>query len=138
MADSGPYSNATLKLVNAHGIVPLIMARKNIKKHVIKIGTRKYINISHVPIPMVPYLKILLNIRTKIERAFSPARVVYNASRMNNRGMENSLMNMGKLKCVELLTAIIVVKVHRPDLINPPTTFSDFRHEYSVTASKIP
>ncbi|MHA1381899.1 MAG: transposase [Candidatus Helarchaeota archaeon] len=138
IADSGPYSNALLKLVNSHGIVPLIMARKNFKENVIKIGTRKYVNISQIHPPIIPYLEGLLNLRTGIERSFSLARFVYNADRMNNRGIENSLMNMGKLKCIELLTAITAVKVRRPDLINCPTAFSDFRHKFSVSTLKIP
>ncbi|MHA1440066.1 MAG: hypothetical protein ACTSPD_21175 [Promethearchaeota archaeon] len=43
-----------------------------------------------------------------------------------------------KLKCIELLTATTIVKIHRPDLINCSTVFSDFRSEYSVEALKIP
>ena len=135
LADAGPYSIKSLKLVKSFGIIPLIYARKNIKLHVIKVDTRKYINISYIPASIITYLRTLLNIRTGIERSFAPARVVYNASRMNNRGMENSKINIGKLKCIELLTAI---KVRRLDLTNIPTAFSDFRGAYSVKALKIP
>ena len=136
IADAGPYSNASLRLVKSAGIVPLIYARKNIKRHVIKIDTRKYINISHVPPEMIPALKPLLALRTKIERAFSPARVVYHVERMNNRGMENAQMNVGKLKCIELLTALTAVKLHRPDLITRPTAFRKYSPEFAVDRMK--
>ena len=137
IADAGPYSNASLRLVKATAIVPLIYARKNIKRHVIKIDTRKYINISHVPPEMIPVLKPLLALRTKIERAFSPARVVYHVERMNNRGMENAQMNVGKLKCTELLTALTAVKLHRLDLITRPTAFRKYSPEFAVDRIKI-
>ncbi|MHA1360086.1 MAG: transposase [Candidatus Helarchaeota archaeon] len=137
IADAGPYSNASLRLVKAAAIVPLIYARKNIKRHVIKIDTRKYINISHVPPEMIPVLKPLLALRTKIERAFSPARVVYHVERMNNRGMENAQMNVGKLKCTELLTALTAVKLHRLDLITRPTAFRKYSPEFAVDRIKI-
>jgi hypothetical protein len=132
IADAGPYSNASLRLVKSAGIIPLIFARKNIKRYVIKIDTRKYINISHVPPEMIPALKPLLALRTKIERVFSPARVVYHVERMNNRGIENAQMNVGKLKCIELLTALTAIKLHRLDLITRPTAFRKYSPEYSV------
>ncbi len=132
LSDAGPYSKKSLNLVAAAGIVPLICARKNIKQDVIQIGPRKYLNISQVPPEMHPHLERLLNFRTKIERAFSPAKVVYHADRMNNRGRENSRMCIGKLKCIELLTALTAVKVHRPDLINKPTAFRDYKPEFAV------
>jgi len=133
IADAGPYSNASLRLVKAAAIIPLIYARKNIKQHVIKIATRKYINISYVPPEMIPVLKTLLALRTKIERVFSPARVVYHVDRMNNRGLENAQMNIGKLKCTELLTALTAIKLHRPDLINRPTAFRKYSPRFLVT-----
>lgn len=134
LSDAGPYSNKSLNLVSSAGIVPLIFARKNIKKDVIKVAPRKYINISRVPPTMFPHLERLLNFRTNIERAFSPAKVVYHADRMNNRGLENSRMCIGKLKCIDLLTALTAVKVHRPDLINKPTAFRDYRPDFTVEA----
>ncbi|MHA1894192.1 MAG: hypothetical protein ACTSX4_06815, partial [Candidatus Helarchaeota archaeon] len=41
---------------------------------------------------------------------------------------------IGKLKRVELLTALTAVKVHRPDLIKKPTAFKAYRPEFSVMA----
>jgi len=137
IADAGPYSNTSLRLVKRAGIVPLIYARKNIKWHVIKIDTRKYINIFHVPPEMIPVLKPLLALRTKIERAFSPARVVYHVERMNNRGIENAQMNVGKLKCTELLTALTAVKLHRLDLITRPIAFRKYSPEFAVGRMKV-
>lgn len=143
IADAGPYSNASLQLVKRAGIIPLIYARKNIKRHVIKIAPRKYINTSHIPLEMIPALKQLLNLRTKIERSFSPARVVYHVERMNNRGMENAQMNVGKLKCTELLTALTAVKLHRPDLVTCPTAFRKYSPSFlaeriKIASSKVP
>ncbi|MBD3229345.1 MAG: hypothetical protein GF329_14265 [Candidatus Lokiarchaeota archaeon] len=53
---------------------------------------------------------------------------------MINRGIENARINIGKLKCIELLTALTAVKVHRPDLINSPTAFKDYRPRFSVNS----
>lgn len=125
LADAGCYSKQNLDFTALCGSVPLIMAKKNIKHDVIKVATRKYINITYVPSYMKPYLLRLLNSRTKIERSFSPARVVYRTSRMQNRGYDNAVCNIAKLKIIELLTAITAVKTHRPDLINSPTAFRD-------------
>ncbi|MHA1649885.1 MAG: hypothetical protein ACTSYB_06810 [Candidatus Helarchaeota archaeon] len=44
---------------------------------------------------------------------------------MVNRGYENTVYNVAKLKIIELLTALTAVKVHRPDLIKSPTVFRD-------------
>ncbi|MHA1360437.1 MAG: hypothetical protein ACTSRC_20125, partial [Candidatus Helarchaeota archaeon] len=63
----------------------------------------------------------------------SPARVVYHVNRMNNRGLENAQINIGKLKCTELLTALTAVKLHRPDLINRPTAFRKYSPGFLVT-----
>ena len=134
LADAGPYSNKSLDLVHSHGIIPLIFARKNIKKYVIKVATRKYINTLRVPPEMIEHLNRLLNMRTNVEREFSPAKVVYHADRMNNRGIENSRMCIGKLKCIELLTALTALKIHRLDLIKKPTAFKAYRPEFSVMA----
>lgn len=136
IADAGAYSKASLRLVRAAGTVPLIYARKNCKLQVIQVAPRKYVNMAYVPAVMLPYLTQLLNDRTKIERNYSPARVVYNASRMNNRGLENAKMNIGKLKCVELLTALTAVKLHRLDLINTPTAFRELQSCPNTTALK--
>lgn len=123
LADAGAYSKTSLRLVQAAEIIPLIFARKNCTYPVIQIAPRKFINIRYIPPAMLPSLLALLNYRTKIERNYSPARVVYEASRMNNRGWENANMNIGKLKCIELLTALTAAKVHRLDLMNTPTAF---------------
>ena len=134
IADAGPYSNESLDLVYSHGIIPLIFARKNIKKNVIKVATRKYINLLRVPPEMIQHLSRLLDMRTKVEREFSLAKVVYHVDRMNNRGIENSRMCIGKLKCIELLTALTALKIHRLDLIKKPTAFKAYRPEFSVMA----
>jgi len=123
LADAGAYSLPSLRLVKTAGTIPLIFARKNCRYPVVQIAPRKFINIRYVPPPMFSRLPDLLNWRTKIERNYSPAQVVYNASRMNNRGWENASMNIGKLKCIELLTALTAVKLHRLDLVNVPTAF---------------
>ncbi|MHA1784336.1 MAG: hypothetical protein ACTSVE_03995 [Candidatus Helarchaeota archaeon] len=68
--------------------------------------------------------------RTKVEREFSPAKVVYHTDRMNNRGIENSRMYIGKLKCLELLTASTPLKVHRLDLIKKPMAFKSYRPKF--------
>ena len=123
LADAGAYSKTSLRLVRAAETIPLIFARKNCIYPVIQIAPRKFINLRYVPPVMFPSLPGILNYRTKIERNYSPARVVYEASRMNNRGGENANMNIGKLKCIELLTALTAIKVHRLDLLNTPTAF---------------
>ena len=123
LADAGAYSKTSLRLVRAAETIPLIFARKNCTYPVIQIALRKFINIRYVPPVMIPSLPDILNYRTKIERNYSPARVVYEASRMNNRGWENAHMNIGKLKCIELLTVLTAAKVHRLDLVNTPTAF---------------
>ena len=123
LADAGAYSKTSLRLVRAADTIPLIYARKNCNYPVIQVAPRKFINIQYVPPVMFPRLIEILNYRTKIERNYSPARVVYEVSRMNNRGWENASMNIGKLKCIELLTALTAVKLHRLDLLNTPTAF---------------
>jgi len=130
LSDAGPYSNQSLELVRSANIIPLIFARKNIKKYVIRVADRKYINIKYVIPEIIPHLTKFLNLRTGIKRNYSPAKVCYHTDRMNNRGIENSKMSIGKLKCIELLTALTAIKVHRPDLINKPTAFRKYRPEF--------
>jgi hypothetical protein len=132
LADAGPYSKKSLKLVRSYQIVPLIFARKNCKGTILKVAERKYIQIKYVPPEMVPHLATLLNLRPDIEKQFSPAKVCYHADRMTNRGRENAAINIGKLKCIELLTALTAVKVHRLDLINCPTAFRAYHPKYST------
>lgn len=132
ITDSGPYSDESLKLVRYYKIIPLIYARKNIKKDVIKIASRKYINIKFIPDNMKPHLRRVMSLRYKVEWRFSPAKVCYGADRMINRGLGNAKMNIGKLKCIELLTALTAIKVHRPDLINSPTAFKNYMPQFSV------
>ncbi|TFF89173.1 MAG: hypothetical protein EU549_01535 [Promethearchaeota archaeon] len=132
LADSGPYSKKNLKLVRYYKIVPIIYARKNIKENVIKVGHRKYINIKYIPDNIKPYIKKIMSLRYKVEWEFSPAKVSYKADQMINRGIENARISIGKLKCIELLTALTAVKNHRPDLINSPTAFKDYRPQFSV------
>lgn len=136
VADAGCYSDKSLDFTALCGSVPLILAKENIKKNVIQIDRWKYINISYIPPYMMPYLKQLLNYRTKIERNFSPARVVYRVYRMLNRGYENAVCNIAKLKIIELLTAITAVKVHRPDLMNCPTAFRNLSPKWRWSAIK--
>jgi len=132
IADSVPYSEQSLDLVNSYEICPLILARKNIKKNVIKVGKRKYVNIKHVPKNMIPHLNRILNLRTKIERQFSPAKVCYAADKMFNRGIENAKLAICKLKCTELLTALTALKANRLDLINSPSSFRDYGLKYRI------
>ncbi|MHA1650133.1 MAG: hypothetical protein ACTSYB_08060 [Candidatus Helarchaeota archaeon] len=86
-------------------------SEKNIKQNVIRVDTQKCINISYVAPYIYQHLIRLLNYRTNIERRFSPARVVYQAYRMVNRGYENAACNVAKFKNIELLTAFTAVKV---------------------------
>jgi len=51
---------------------------------------------------------------------------------MVNRGYENAVCNVAKLKIIELLMALTAVKVHRPDLINSPTAFYDLSPEIEM------
>ncbi|MBD3229346.1 MAG: hypothetical protein GF329_14270 [Candidatus Lokiarchaeota archaeon] len=67
LADSGPYSKENVKLVRYYRIVPIIYARKNIIKNVIKVGHRKYINIKYIPDNIKPYLKKVMSLRYKSE-----------------------------------------------------------------------
>ncbi|HUX97952.1 MAG TPA: hypothetical protein VMV49_00215, partial [Candidatus Deferrimicrobium sp.] len=49
----------------------------------------------------------------------------------------NAQMNVGKLKCTELLTALTAIKLHRLDLITRPTAFRKYSPEFSVERMKI-
>ncbi|MHA1271521.1 MAG: hypothetical protein ACTSPY_17140 [Candidatus Helarchaeota archaeon] len=130
IVDAGPYSRKSLELVKSYKDVPLILAKKNIKKDVIKVGKRKYINIKYVPENYIPHLNRILNLRTKIECQFSAPKVCYALNRMFNRGIENAKIATGKLKCTELLTALTALKLNRLDLVNSPSAFRDFKYNY--------
>ncbi len=84
---------------------------------------------------MIPHLNRILNLRTKIERQFSPAKVCYADDKMFNRGIENAKLAIGKLKCTELLTALTALKSNRLDLVNSPSSFRDYEPKYRINNS---
>ncbi|MHA1270903.1 MAG: hypothetical protein ACTSPY_14005 [Candidatus Helarchaeota archaeon] len=124
------YLEILLPIIINYLMIMLLLAKKNIKKDVIKVGKRKYINIKYVPENYIPHLNRILNLRTKIERQFSAPKVCYALNRMFNRGIENAKIATGKLKCTELLTTLTALKLNRLDLVNSPSAFRDFKYNY--------
>jgi len=117
------YKN--LKLVANNGSIPILRWKKSSKSNVIEVKKGLYFNTDFVPKSIIPHLGKLYNIRTGEERMFSPFKVVYNRTRMPNRGKENALIFISFNAITQGLTALTAYKTGRIDLIKSATAFRD-------------
>ena len=114
-----------LKLVAENGSIPILRWKKSLKSNVIKTGKGIYFNTDFIPEHIIPSMGRIYNIRTKEERMFSPFKVVYNRTRMPNRGKENALIFISFNAITQGLTALTAYKVGRIDLIKSASAFRD-------------
>ena len=129
LADSGPYCLEILKWLFEMGIVPLINARKNIKTHnIVKVSKYYYVNRDFVPSSWtIAEIRLLMNVRTAIERQFSHIVVVYHARRSNVRGLDMVSKHRYLVLILDLLKILTAYKVGRPDMIGKTRIFTTSR-----------
>ena len=127
--DAGASSTSNRKYLKREGIVPVIPARKNIKKEeIIKIGGYKYCYSSDIPEGMsLEQYKRLMNHRSQEESGFSGFTTYNKMKRMNTMGMESATIHVLEYMCLQLLHALTAYKVNRPDLLMSYSAFSNLR-----------
>jgi len=127
--DAGASSTSNREYLKSEGIVPVIPARKNIKKEeIVKVGKYKYCYPSDVPEGMsLEQYKRLMNHRSQEESGFSGFTTYNNMKRMNTMGMESAIIHVLEYMCLQLLHALTAYKVNRPDLLMSYSAFSNLR-----------
>ncbi|MHA1300528.1 MAG: hypothetical protein ACTSO9_14005 [Candidatus Helarchaeota archaeon] len=112
-------------MVSENGSIPILRWKKSSKSSVIEAKKGLYFNIEFVPKHVIPHMGRLYDLRTKEERMFSPFKVVYNRTRMPNRGKENALIFIGFNAITQGLNPLTAYKTGRKDLIKSSTAFRD-------------
>ncbi|WP_457559074.1 hypothetical protein [Candidatus Harpocratesius sp.] len=132
LGDRGTYSIKNLQLLAQHGVIGMIGATKNIKKHnIVKLENNVLINRDFVPSSWSnDDLHKLYDIRTSIEHQFSHNTLVYNARRVNVRGIADIGKYRYMILCLDLLKIIACHKLGRGDLFQHHTAFSQMRGGY--------
>jgi len=125
IADSGPYSLQNMENIRSKGLIPIIRARKNLKTHPVREYKKNFLfNTDYVPKEWSDeYLLKIYSFRPMIEQGNSYNNTFYNASRMNNRGMDAAIKLRSIIYILELLKALTAYKLGRSDLIMKPTAF---------------
>ena len=130
ISDSGPYSLKILEDIQYKSLLPIIRARKNIKKQPVKeLKKGYYFNTDFIPPDWSEeYFLFIYSFRPMIEQGNSYNHTYYNAARMNTRGLEAAIKHCVSIYILELLKALTAYKVGRPDLIMKPSAFQPSRY----------
>ena len=126
LSDSGPYSIEILEWIFEKKIVPLINARESItRQNVKKISEHFYVNMDYIPADWTKtQIKLLMNVRSEIERQFAHNVLVYHARRANVRGIEMVTKHRYLILILDLLKIITAYKLGRPDWIGRTSIFT--------------
>lgn len=129
LADAGPYSLENLELLALKDIIPLVNAPKNVKtQNVVQFKKNLYLNKDFIPTFWSDKdIKRIFSIRTTIERLFSHNIQMYNARRMNTRGIEQASIHRYLLLILDLLKALTCYKIGRSDLFQTFTSFCQMK-----------
>jgi len=125
IADTGAYSERNLKYCLKVSRIPLIRARKNIKKHPL-ISPKKgfYFNQTYLPKHWnLKDIRRLYERRPQIEAYFSSFNLFYNNKRMSTRGHSSIYKQRGLILIIDLCRAIAAYKLNRHDLIMKKRAF---------------
>jgi hypothetical protein len=133
LADAGPYSLKNLRYLAKNGVVGMMNAPKNVKKHnIITLTNNIRLNRDFIPSQWSDDdCRLIYNIRSEIERQFSHNTLVYHARRMNVRGIDQAAKHRYMILNVDLLKALVCHKLGRGDLFQISTAFSQMRNGYT-------
>ena len=129
LGDSGAYSLANLELLAKQGIIGLLNAPKNItKQNVVELREDVHLNRDFIPASWSDRALLrLYAVRTSIERCFSHNIQVYNARKMNTRGLDQAVIHRYLILILDVLKILTAYKVGRPDLFQMYTAFSQMK-----------
>ena len=118
------------------GIIPIINAPKNIiNQNIYKFKRDAYLNKDFIPSQWSDKeILQLYAIRTAIERCFSHNIQIYNARRMNLRGIEQAIKHRFFILILDLLKILTAYKTGRCDLFQTHSAFSNMKEEVSPQA----
>jgi len=136
LADAGAYSYKNLELLAIKGIIPIINAPKNIKnQNVYRFKKNVHLNKDFIPSQWSDEeILLLYAIRTAIERSFSHNIQIYNARRMNLRGIEQAIKHRFFILILDLLKILTAYKTGRSDLFQTYSAFSNMKEGVSPQA----
>lgn len=123
IADAGPDSHKSNKVVIDHGVIPIIAARANSVGDILKTDSGNHFRGEYIPRMYHRLLGKLYNLRTIVERKNSNEVVGHNRSKMSNRGIEQARIFVSISNITALLTALTAFKIGRLDLIRSPSAF---------------
>ncbi len=123
IADAGPDSHPSNKVVIENGIIPIIAARANSVGNILKTEKGNHFRADYIPRIYHKLLGKLFNLRTTVERKNSNDVVGYNRSKTPTRGIEWAKIFVSIGNLTALLTALTAFKVGRNDIIRSPGAF---------------
>lgn len=134
LCDRGAYSIKNLRLVTSYGTITLINVPKTVKKQRVAIldGDHRA-NRNFLPAGWSDADVLRLeNLRTEIERRFSPNNLVYHAERLNVREIAEAAKHRYMLLILEMLKCLACVNLGRGDLLQHPTAFTRLRGTMTI------
>ncbi len=134
LGDAGAYSLKNLEFLAMNDVIPVINEPKNIKnQNVVELRNDVHLNRDYLPkIWSDDELLKLYAIRTSIERLFSRNIQIYNARRLNIRGIEEATKHRLMILILDLLKTLTCYKLGRTDLYLTFTAFSTTRQGYII------
>ncbi len=133
LCDRGAYSVANLRLLASHGTIGLINVPKFVTKQPVAILDDDHrVNRRFVPAEWSDKdILALMNLRTVIERKFSPNNLVHHGRRLNVREIAEVAKHRYMLLILEVLKILACVNMGRGDLLGRATAFSRLRSTMS-------
>ncbi len=133
LCDRGAYSVANQRLLASHGTIGLINVPNLVTKQPVAILDEDHrVNRRFVPAEWTDKeLLALMNLRTVIERKFSPNNLVHHCRRLNVREIAEVAKHRYMLLILEVLKVLACVTMGRGDLLGRATAFSRLRSTMS-------
>jgi hypothetical protein len=139
LCDRGAYSVANLRLLASHGTIGLVNVPKLVTKQPVAILDDDHrVNRRFVPAEWSDKdLLALMNLRTVIERKFSPNNLVHHGRRLNVREIAEVAKHRYMLLILEALKVLACVNMGRGDLLGRATAFSRLRNTMTVPEASL-
>ncbi len=134
LADGGPKSHESMKLVLEAGSTPIFAAPKNAAGLIIVTEKNRKFYACHIPKKYWIILDCTFDRRTRIEQSFGHDSGTYGFSRIPHLGKELSSQFTGLVNCEILLTALTAVKTDQFHLVTRNGAFRRFGLAYQGLA----
>jgi hypothetical protein len=134
LCDRGAYSIANLRLLASHGTIGLINMPKTVtKQRVAVLDDDHRVNRNFVPEEWSDAdVRELMNLRTVIERRFSPNNLVHHTRRLNVREIAEVAKHRYMMLILEVLKILACINLGRGDLLRCATAFSRLRSTVAI------